>query len=94
MSSEPDMGTHGTLQVELVANLPLSCMRITFGVPISIDSFFVARTQICSLQCLVGKPDLKPTTVLLSIEPRNGEASPVHRDRIANMAVSEDWCCI
>lgn len=52
------------------------------------------RTEIGPLQRLIGKPDLKPATVLLRVEPRNSEAGTVHRDRITNMAVPEYWPCI
>lgn len=53
-----------------------------------------APTQICPLQRLIGKPDLKPTAFLLSIKPGDREASSIHRDRIADMTIPKDWACI
>jgi len=61
---------------------------------IAIDGFLTTHTQVCPLQRLVGKPDLEPAALLLSVKPGNGEAGSVHRDRIANVAIAKDWGCI
>jgi hypothetical protein len=83
------MGTHRTLQVELIPDLSLTYKHIS--AMLSIQRKYL-HTEIGPVQGLVRQPHFKPSTLIIYIEFCNCQTRPIHRNGVADVTISKNRC--
>ena len=89
MTTEPDTGSHGALEVNLIADLAFAWNAKPVR-RMNKERERYRLTQVCPVECLVGQPDGEISPVLLSVELDDGQTRAVDRDRVADVTIRQD----